>query len=164
LPASAGAFVYFFLGGGCLLFFFYSFIHMFIHCLGHFSPLPPAPSLISLSCFVLCLLGGGGLYAWAMGAFLSSSDWSIQSPGEWLERFYLNRITLGRAKCFFSGSEKCHGKEQTGQGDRTNRNLTYIRCRYELNCVPPQKDRLKSQSIVPVNVTLVGNRVRCNQV
>jgi hypothetical protein len=26
-------------------FFYYSFIHMCIHCLGHFSPLPPSPTL-----------------------------------------------------------------------------------------------------------------------
>jgi hypothetical protein len=26
---------------------FYSFIHMCVHCLGHFSPLPPAPTLSS---------------------------------------------------------------------------------------------------------------------
>jgi hypothetical protein len=25
--------------------FFYSFIHIYIHCLGHFYPLPPAPTL-----------------------------------------------------------------------------------------------------------------------
>jgi hypothetical protein len=30
------------------LFYFFSFIHMCIQCLGHFSPLPPAPSLTSL--------------------------------------------------------------------------------------------------------------------
>jgi hypothetical protein len=31
-----------------LLFFNFYFIHMCIHCLGYFSPLPPAPSLTPL--------------------------------------------------------------------------------------------------------------------
>jgi hypothetical protein len=30
-------------------FFYYSFIHMCVHCLGHFSPLPPSPTLSPLT-------------------------------------------------------------------------------------------------------------------
>jgi hypothetical protein len=37
----------FFCGTG-FIFYFFSFIHMCIQCLGHFSPLPPTPSLTRL--------------------------------------------------------------------------------------------------------------------
>jgi hypothetical protein len=41
---------------GLFFFFFFSFIHMCIHCLGHFSTLPPPPFLLLSLKNSLCIL------------------------------------------------------------------------------------------------------------